>query len=318
MDEKPTRILYIDDDSDARNAIATALTQRGFVVSTCRDGASGLADLARTPADLILLDLTLPGGLDGIEVCRKVKRLAGEEFLPVIFLTARADIRDKVRALEAGGDDFCVKPIFVDELEARMKVLLRLRAREVLLASETQKFRQIALADPLTELGNRRAFESELERAWARVERSGRPLALLIADIDRFKAFNDRYGHRTGDEVLRSVAGAIQRATRKGDGAFRLGGEEFVVVAPETGREGALLIAERLRHSVAMTKVAPPPDSSSTRHLSVTVSVGLATAPDSSIANGPALLEAADRALYDAKAAGRDRVAVANATVPQP
>lgn len=318
MDEKPARVLYIDDDGDARDAIAAALAQRGYLVQTARDGERGLAEIERTPVDLVLLDLTLPGALDGIEVCRRVKKVAEDDFVPVIFLTARADVRDKVRALEAGGDDFCVKPIFLDELEARMKVLLRLRAREVRLAKETQKFRRIALADPLTELGNRRAFEAELDRAWARVERTGRPLGLLVADIDRFKAFNDRYGHRTGDEVLRAVAGAIQRAIRKGDSAYRLGGEEFVVLAPETTREGALLIAERVRASVASTQVSPPPDvPAGGRLLSVTVSVGLATAPDPSLSNGQALLEAADRALYDAKAAGRDRVAVASVTVPQ-
>jgi diguanylate cyclase (GGDEF)-like protein len=315
-ESRPVRIFYIEDDADARDTIADSLKQRGFEVRTARDGTTGLAELEKDPADLVLLDLTLPGDLDGLEVCRRLKR-GGDSFLPIIFLTARADVRDKVRALEAGGDDFCVKPIFLDELEARMKVLLRLRERELRLKDETQRFRRIALADPLTELGNRRAFESELERAWARVERTGRPLGLLVADIDRFKAFNDRYGHRTGDEVLRAVAGSIQKSVRKGDQAFRLGGEEFVVLAPESSREGALLIAERLRASVSATKVAPPPASASTRMLSVTVSVGLATAPDPAIPSGGALLEAADRALYDAKAAGRDRVAVSAAPVQQ-
>jgi diguanylate cyclase (GGDEF)-like protein len=138
---------------------------------------------------------------------------------------------------------------------------------------------------------------------------------LLICDIDRFKAFNDRYGHRTGDEVLKAVSKAIAGAVRKGDAAFRLGGEEFVVLAPEASREGAVIIAERIRRAVSSEKVSPPPDSSSTRPLSVTVSVGLAVVPDPAIPSRPALIECADRALYDAKAAGRDRVVVAAATV---
>ncbi|MEZ0230202.1 MAG: diguanylate cyclase, partial [Planctomycetota bacterium] len=250
MDERGPRVLYIDDDADARRLLSKALSLRGYEVRAAADGPTGLAELKREPADVVLLDLRLPG-MDGIEVCRQVKALAGETFLPVIFLTAQTDVTEKVKALEGGGDDFCVKPVFLDELDARVRVLLRLRSRERRLMNETQKFRRIALVDPLTELGNRRAFEAELERAWARVERNARPLALLIADIDRFKAFNDRYGHRTGDEVLKAVAKALGNAVRKGDSAYRLGGEEFVVLAPEATREGAVIIAERIRRAVA-------------------------------------------------------------------
>jgi diguanylate cyclase (GGDEF)-like protein len=314
MDERGPRVLYIDDDADARRLLANALALRGYEVRVAADGAQGLAELRREPADVILLDLRLRG-MDGIEVCRNIKLLAGETFLPVIFLMAQTDVSEKVKALEGGGDDFCVKPVFLDELDARIRVLLRLRSRERRLMSETQKFRKIALIDPLTELGNRRAFDVELERAWARVERGQRPLALLMADIDRFKAFNDRYGHRTGDEVLKAVAKALAGAVRRGDSAYRFGGEEFVVLAPEASREGAVLIAERIRRAVSAEKVSPPPDSSSTKPLSFTVSLGLAVVPDPAIPTRAALIECADRALYDAKAAGRDRVVVAAATV---
>jgi diguanylate cyclase (GGDEF)-like protein len=314
-DNERPRILYIDDDADARVLMSKALALRGYDVTGAQDGPTGLAELRRQLPDLVVLDLTLPG-MDGIEVCQKAKEIAGDTYLPVIFLTAQTDVQEKVRAFDSGGDDFCVKPVFLDELDARMRVLLRVGSRERKLLNETARFRRIALVDPLTDLGNRRAFETELERGWARMERTARPLALIIADIDRFKAFNDRYGHRTGDEVLKGVARALQSAVRKGDTAFRLGGEEFVVLAPESTREGAILIAERIRRAVSIEKVAPPPDASSTRALSVTVSLGVAVAPDGSIPNRAALLEAADRALYDAKAAGRDRVVVAAVTVP--
>src|SRR5438552_12595293 len=117
MDQERTRILYIDDDEDARSLIASALALRGYTVRCAPDGATGLAELEREPADLVLLDLTLPGtgGFGGpaadagLEVCRRVKQLAGDDFVPVIFLTARSDVAEKVRALEAGGDDFCIK-----------------------------------------------------------------------------------------------------------------------------------------------------------------------------------------------------------------
>ncbi len=316
VNERLTRILYVDDDGDARELLGKALTLRNYSVRTAPDGPSALAELTRESADLVLLDLRLPG-MDGLEVCRRIKAMADAEgtFLPVIFLTSHSDVTEKVRALEGGGDDFCVKPVFIDELDARIRVLLRLRTRERRLHDETQKFRRIALVDPLTDLGNRRAFEAELDRAWARSERSQRPLALVMVDIDRFKAFNDRYGHRTGDEVLKVVAGAVSGAIRKGDAAFRLGGEEFVIIAPEATREGAVLMAERVRRAVAAEKVAPPPDASAVRPLSVTCSLGIAVVPDAAIPNKSALVEASDRALYDAKAAGRDRVVLAAQTV---
>ncbi|MBI3723853.1 response regulator, partial [bacterium] len=144
MVQERTRILYVDDDEDARSLIGTALTLRGYTVRCVPDGKMALAELEREPADLVLLDLTLQGST-GIETCRRIKALTEDAFLPVIFLTARSDVAEKVKALEGGGDDFCVKPILLDELDARMRVLLRMRSRERFLRAETQRFRKIAL-----------------------------------------------------------------------------------------------------------------------------------------------------------------------------
>ncbi len=285
---------------------AEKLSQLGYVVRSAADGPSGLADFRVQPADLVLLDLRLRG-MDAIAVCRRVKELAGEAFLPVIFLTAESDVAEKVRALEAG-DDFCVEPIRLDELDARMRVLLRTRTREHRIKTASDRFRLIAYLDSLTELGNRRALETELGHAWARAVRSERPLALLVADIDKFKSFNDRHGHPSGDAILRGVARALEGAVREGDRVFRMGGDEFVVLAPDSSQEGALVIGERIREAVSLARVLPPLDSISRESFSVTVSVGFAIAPDPGISGPAALIEAADRALYDAKAAGRDRV----------
>lgn len=312
------RLLVVDGDPEVRKHLQKSLEARGYEVLAASSGLEALERFEADPVDIIVLDLELHGGMDGIEVCRRAKALREDEPPAVVFLTAVSDVRAKVRSLEAGGDDFCVKPVDLDELDARLRVIVRWRSRATKLQDETTRYRKVALVDPLTDLANRRALETELERSWARLERGGRSLALHVIDIDRFKTFNDRYGHRTGDEVLRAVAGGVAGAIRKMDQAFRYGGEEFVVLAPEAGHAGAVSIAERIRAAVARTSVQMPPGELATLPvLSVTVSVGLAVAPDPGIPTAQALLEAADRALYDAKSSGRNRLAVAPRVAPQ-
>lgn len=302
------QILYIEDDGQMRLALSEALEDQGYQVTCTEDGPTGLAVLRDGHFDLVLLDLCLPG-MDGIAVCREIKRIARRELLPVVILTGSSDVRTKVEALRAGADDFCVKPLSLDELEARIRRLLEMRERERRLREETGRFRSLALSDPLTGLGNRRAFEVELGRAWARASRHKHTLALVGVDVDHFKGFNDRYGHRTGDEVLRTLGTTFQKEVRRGDEAFRVGGEEFSVVAPEATHEGAIALAERLRKAIEDAIVIPPLQSSWTGPLHVTASLGLAVVPHGSIPSARALIEAADQALYRAKDAGRNRVA---------
>ncbi len=301
-----SRVLHIEHDPVARMRLAEDLSPLGYIVSSAADGPSGIAAFSARPADIVLLDLRLPGA-DAISVCRRLKKLSRDDFLPVLFLTADSSVGERVCALEAG-DDFCVQPMRLEELAAHIEVLLRLRKRERRLKTESNRFRLIAYVDSLTDLGNRRALEAELDHAWARSLESERPLGLLMVDIDRFKSVNDRYGHPNGDNVLRVVARTIACAVRKSDTVYRQGGDEFVIVAPDSSREGALLIGERVRDAVAKARVLPPLDSMSREPISVSVSVGFALAPSSEISGPAALIEAADRALYDAKAAGRDRV----------
>jgi diguanylate cyclase (GGDEF)-like protein len=306
------RVLHIEDDPGERDSLAAALGLVGIEVHGVADGAQGIAALESRSVDLVVLDLTLPG-VDGLEVFNRIRRLPREVPLPVIFLSGRTEMRHRLPALKAGAVDFCVKPVRVEELEVRIRALLQPRDDAVNLNNETRRLRVLSVTDPLTRLGNRRAFDGEMLRAWARVEETKSPLALLVVDIDHFKSFNDRYGHRTGDEVLRGTARAIETATRKADKVFRYGGEEFVVICADTGADGALLTAERVRNAVAQARVSPPVGSTAHGPLAVTVSLGIALVPDPGIKDPAAHFEAADRALQAAKAAGRNRVIVAAA-----
>jgi two-component system, cell cycle response regulator len=307
MKHDPARILCIEDDAVIRLAMQEALTDSGYIVQCVSDGPSGLAEYRREAFDLIIVDLWLPG-MNGIEICRLFRRLAGPQFLPVILITGDASTKTKVEGLRAGASDFCLKPINLDELEARIQRLLELRERERRLRAESGRFRSLAFTDALTGLGNRRAFESELERAWARMTRSGRSLALLVADLDAFKPFNDRYGHRTGDAALRTMGDVLSKEIRRGDETFRLGGDEFAIIAPDANREGALVLADRVRKAIANAVIVPPLESSWSGPLSVTASIGFAVAPNAAILTRPGLVEAADHALYEAKATGHGNV----------
>ena len=294
------RVLVIDDDEMLRAALAEALEVWGYGVTSACDGPSGLAAFERAPADVVVLDLGLPGA-DGVEVCRALKRR--DLLLPVIFLSGCRELSEKLRALEAG-DEFCAKPIDVDELDARIRVLLRMRDRE----------RELALAarvDMLTRLGNRRAFEDALERAWARHARARRPFSVLVGDLDRFKEINDRFGHPMGDEVLRRVGGAIARTIRKEDEAFRIGGEELAVLAPDTTPPGDLALAERIRRAVQATAIHAVNEPGPPVRVAVTLSLGVARFPSPGIERPADLYAAADRALYEAKNTGRNRSVLA-------
>jgi diguanylate cyclase (GGDEF)-like protein len=284
-------VLVVDDDELLRDALTDALELCGYDVRTVSDGRSALAAFG-DGFDLVVLDIDLPG-MDGVEVCRELKRRA--PLVPVIFLTGQTETGSKVRALEIG-DEHCTKPIDVDELDARIRLLLRMRDRE-------RKLVEAARVDPLTHLGNRRAFEDALERAWSRRRRTGGALALLAGDLDHFKRTNDRFGHPVGDEVLRRVGAAIARTVRKDDEAFRVGGEEFTVVAPHTSPLGGLVLAERVRRAVELVVI----EVAGTRVLA-TLSLGVAAFPADGIDSAEALVAAADRALYDAKEGGRNRV----------
>jgi diguanylate cyclase (GGDEF)-like protein len=239
----------------------------------------------------MLVDVTMPG-LDGYEVCRAVQT-ASRVPPPVIFLTAHNQTTARVAGLDAGAVDYIVKPFAQAELIARVRAALRTKAVR-------DGFIEQATRDALTGLYNRREIDHLAEAAVKLAERHGRPLALLMADIDHFKQINDRYGHAAGDEVIRNVAERISSCCRESDVIGRYGGEEFILILPEASLEDALTTGDKLRRILSER---PIPFESLT--IPATMSVGAAAWQTPMTASS--LVAAADRALYQAKALGRNR-----------
>lgn len=292
----------VDDDPLYRKSLQEPLLESGYVVEACADGLEAL-ELARTfRPDVVVTDWEMPK-MDGITLCRVLKSVEDLRFTHVIILSSRGETSAKVMGLDTGADDYLVKPVDPNELRARVRAGLRLQQALSELAARNELLAKLALTDPLTGLPNRRAFEESLAREVALAIRHVRPLSLLLLDLDHFKRVNDTLGHPTGDEVLASFGLLLARQGRRGDVVARIGGEEFAVVLPETGKEQAAATAERIRIAVSSSPLG------TRTKVPVTVSIGVASLPHR-CGDLEALVSAADEALYAAKSAGRDRVGV--------
>jgi diguanylate cyclase (GGDEF)-like protein len=240
-------------------------------------------------------------GTDGLAVCREVRQRA-ESYLYLIVLTSRESADDMVTGLEAGADDFLTKPFNQSEMRARLRSGIRVLDLQAGLLAAQEALRQYATLDHLTGLWNRRMILEQLERELNRVKRDRRTLTVALLDIDRFKDVNDRYGHPTGDAVLRDVAAAIRTQLREYDFVGRYGGEEFILLLPGCEASDGCVIANRVR-----TRISSEPVRHGDLVIPVTVSLGVASTESVGL-DVSALIEAADAALYRAKANGRDRV----------
>lgn len=299
------RLLVIDDSRTSRNELSRLLQGKGHTVRTATNGMEGLRILDRHPEiELILCDLVMPV-LDGLGV---LKMLAGRGELrrhPVMILSSLDEMQRVVACLSAGAMDFVRKPFFHEEMA--------LRVRNALTLTRTlNNLNSLAHRDPLTGLFNHRVFVEMLQRELSRSQRSGGPLGLLFADLDYFKLVNDRHGHLVGDEVLREFSRRVLQAARRSDLVARYGGDEFTLMAPEADWEGLYHLAQRVRISME------EPCATSTGPVKVTVSIGGAVYdprehqdPDHN-----SLLTFADRALYLAKDAGRNRVEISRGALP--
>ena len=303
------KILLVEDDKVQAAVAKDYLESLDYEVMSVRDGKSAIKVAKTQPVDLILLDLILPD-LDGNEVCRWLKLNEDTRGIPIIILTVKGSTMEKVTGLEAGADDYLPKPYNEVELTARIYACLRTKALQDELRKKNRQLEGVlsqvevlAITDPLTELFNRRHFTTTIEKEFNRTARFLSPTSCLIIDIDYFKKVNDEYGHNAGDQVLKEIAKIIQSCMRNVDTIARWGGEEFIVLLPATGSENALKAAQRILQAISGHQFPGIANK-------ITVSIGVASVPEPSIDTAEKLIHAADLALYEAKAKGRNRIEI--------
>jgi two-component system cell cycle response regulator len=294
-------ILVVDDRINSTRKIRQAL-QRPFQLEMTGDPAAAIELAQNRSFDLFMISLSLQAG-DGLRLCTQIKTIDRLRQSPVLLITDANETQKVFRALDLGVNDYIVRPLDQNELRARVRTQLRRKFYQDRLRNMMSQAVEFAVTDPLTGLYNRRYLEAHLRSALARAAASEKPVCLFLFDIDHFKGINDTYGHDAGDDVLRAFAERLREGVRGVDLVSRHGGEEFVLVMPDTDADYAALVAERLRSDVErepfVTRAGAP--------IGVTVSVGVAewqgpsdTADD--------LISRADRALFSAKRAGRNRV----------
>jgi diguanylate cyclase (GGDEF)-like protein len=297
------RIAVVDDDRLVRDRVASLLRARGYAPTVFESATKLLEAHKHTGFDLVLLDVVMEG-ISGVDACRILK--AREEgFVPVVLVTSRADPDARVEGLRIGADDYVSKPFEEEELVARVASMLRIKRSYDAVAASRNRMAELAVLDDLTGLYNVRYLQQRFSEEWKRAERHREPLAIAMIDVDHFKAVNDSHGHDVGDAVLREVSARLRGSVRDTDVVARYGGEEFVVLLPSTQLAGALVVAERIRKSVATRRIETP-----RARLEITASIGLALYPSRGVSSKDQLLRAADAALYRAKEEGRDRICV--------
>jgi two-component system cell cycle response regulator len=301
------RILLVEDRDSSSERIVTAL--RGVhKVDVEANPQDALFRATEHGYDLIVVSLNL-ANFDALRLCSQLRSLERTRALPILMLADHDDRSRILRGLDLGVNDYIVRPIDRNELVARVRTQMLRKRYADSLRDNVQAAIELAVVDSLTGLNNRRYLETHLASALDQAAHKGRPLSLMILDIDHFKMVNDTYGHDAGDEVLKVFAQRIKRVVRGADLVCRLGGEEFVIVMPETPLAVARKIAERVRETVQADQF--PIDSNQRLSISVTTSIGLAERGGD--ANPDALLRRADKALYGSKASGRNRVTAAAA-----
>ncbi len=308
------RILVADDREDNLGLLREWLSSQDYYVRCARDGREALAIAREDPPDLILIDKVMPE-VDGLTVARELKKEDRFSSVPIIVLTGREDTRRHAIFDESGADDLIMKPLTFEEVDTRVKTMLK--KREVFRALEranaelqraNDRMTQLIKYDEKTQLFNYRHFMERLAEEFKRARRYGNHLTLLMLDIDHFKSVNDGYGHPAGDRVLKEFGQIMTRSARETDLIARYGGEEFTILLPQTTAAQGQRLGDRIRRSSEAQRFA---DDEGRPVIRITVSVGVATFPINDRILAPEdLVKAADEALYRAKEAGRNRTEV--------
>lgn len=296
------RILVVDDDPAIVRQVVDTLGEKNYLIDTAKDGVEAIEKVRSEPPDLMLLDVMMPK-MNGLEVCRIVKSLSNEAFIPIILVTVKGDIDSKVTGLKLGADDYLAKPFNPLELQARVDSMLRIKALQDKINTKRRELEALSITDDLTKLFNHRAMQQRLRDEFRRAQRYNEPLSILMLDIDHFKEVNDRHGHQFGDLVLRQLAELMLKCVRQIDVVARYGGEEFLVILPQTHFSGSLTVADRIWRGIG-THTFIDGD----RSHRLTASIGISFFPNKNVGCVEDLVTFADEALYQAKREGRDRI----------
>lgn len=296
---EPARVVIIE-DSPSLAALEELVRAEGAEAIPVRDGAEG-ARIAcgQPPVDLVIAAARL-SGMDGLQVLRMLRALEPQRSVPVLVLAE--DRAQAVEALKLGADDVVTRPWDGEELQGRIARALRDKRRLDAMASESAQLQKLSVTDGLTGLHNHRFFQDRLKEEFRRAQRYDDPLALVLLDLDHFKAVNDGHGHPMGDQVLREVAACLKRSVRETDLLARYGGEEFAVLLPKTHLAGSLTVSERIWKDLGALRAGPE------GQLRVTASLGVSGYPSRSVISSDRLVRTADEALYRAKREGRNKI----------
>ncbi|MEH1809630.1 PleD family two-component system response regulator [Nostoc sp.] len=311
--ESQSLVLIVDDEPFIRLILRHFLEREGYQIAEAQNGIEAINVFKQLHPDIVLLDAIMPD-MDGFECCTQLELLDCNKHTPILMITGLDDQESVDRAFTVGAIDFVTKPIHWAVLRQRVKRLIQQSQLQQKLEAVNQELQRLVTIDGLTQIANRRRFEEYFSQEWQLLKREQRPLSLILCDVDFFKLYNDTYGHRVGDRCLQKIAQAIKdMIKRPGDLVARYGGEEFAVILPNTDTKGATHVADEICHAIRGLAI---PHQNSQVSPYVTISVGFTTEipqPDSDLEE---MIATADRALYKAKAAGRDRF-VQNILLPQ-
>jgi diguanylate cyclase (GGDEF)-like protein len=307
------KVLIADDDAATRQLLKRVLREAGCQVLLAADGLQAWETYRTGGVSLVITDWEMPG-LSGIELCSRIRRHDQVGYTYIIFITTRSGHDHMIEGLSAGADDFISKPVHPEELRVRLRVAQRILSLEAHLRQANhdlvrmnERLLKMSRLDPLMEIGNRMAFEEKFDEYHRHALQEGQRYAVVMCDVDNFKLCNDNFGHQLGDDVLRQVAAAIRERLRAGDAAFRYGGEEILMLLGHQDLAGAVAAADRIRASIASLEFAAY-DGSPPFHVTVSCGVVCNPAEASQPFGRRELVERADRALYQAKHLGRNRV----------
>ena len=291
------KILIVDDDALNRIILEKTLSDE-HEVYLVTSGEEALAFVKHTQVDLIILDIMMPG-MNGYDVLVELKESSLSHAIPIIFISANSSHEDEAKGLELGAMDYIVKPFCASIVKVRVR-------NQLLIKQKNDLLEMLASIDGLTEIPNRRYLDENLEREWRRSKRNNSSMCVMLIDIDHFKRYNDCYGHRAGDECLKTVAQTLAAQCERGsDFVARYGGEEFVAVLPETNKQGAIAFANKLRKAINDLNIE---HNASLNASHITISIGIASSESSQAYTEKALLEEADSGLYNAKKLGRNQI----------